>query len=95
MCDIGTALSSPLPRMSGLRRPRASLPRRPRSQRLRVELCVEWGHGTGITRDVSVGGVFFVTQQVFSPADPIVCTLIFEYLDQDRPIRLRCRGVAP
>jgi hypothetical protein len=53
---------------------------------------VEWEHGTGITRDVSAGGVFFVTQQLFSPGDPIECTLVFEHLEPDHPVRLHCRG---
>jgi hypothetical protein len=67
-------------------------PDRRRAPRFRLELLVEWDHGTGITRDISVGGVFFVTQQVFSPGDPIECTLVFEYLDPDHPVRLHCRG---
>ncbi len=65
---------------------------RRRARRFRVELRVEWDHGTGITRDVSVGGVFFVTQQLCSPGDCIECTLVFEHLDPDHPVRLHCRG---
>jgi hypothetical protein len=65
---------------------------RRRARRFRVELLVEFDHGTGLTRDVSVGGVLFVTLQRFSPGDPIECTLIFEHLDPDRPVRLHCRG---
>jgi hypothetical protein len=59
---------------------------------LRVELLVELDQGTGLTRDVSVCGVFFVTRQWFSPGDPIECTLVFEHLDPDHPLRLHCRG---
>jgi hypothetical protein len=53
---------------------------------------VEWAHGTGITRDISVGGVFFVTPQVCSAGNPIECTLVFEHLAPDHPVRLHCRG---
>jgi hypothetical protein len=67
-------------------------PDKRRAPRFRVELRVKWDHGTGITRDVSVDGVFFMTQQVCSPGDPIECTLVFEHLDPDHPVRLRCRG---
>jgi hypothetical protein len=67
-------------------------PDRRRAPRFRVELRVELDHGTGITRDVSAGGVFFVTPQVFSPGDRIECTLVFEHLNPDHPVRLHCRG---
>jgi hypothetical protein len=53
---------------------------------------VELDHGIGLTRDVSVGGVFFVTLQRFSPGDPIECTLVFEHLDPDHHVRLHCCG---
>jgi hypothetical protein len=67
-------------------------PDRRRAQRFRVELLVEFAHGTGVTRDVSVGGMFFVTQRVFFPGEPIECTLVFEHLRPGHPVRLRCRG---
>jgi PilZ domain len=67
-------------------------PDRRRAQRFRVELRMEFAHGTGLTRDVSVGGMFFVTQQVFSPGDPLECVLVFEHLRPDHPVRLHCRG---
>ena len=58
-----------------------------------MELLVELDHGTGSTRDVSVGGVFFVTLQRFSPGDPIELTLVLEHLDPDyHPVHLYCRG---
>jgi hypothetical protein len=67
-------------------------PDRRRAQRFWVELPVEWEHETGITRDISDGGVFFVTQRSCSPGDPIEFTLVFEHLDPDHPVRLQCRG---
>ena len=65
---------------------------RRRAQRFWVELFVELEHETGITRDVSDGGVFIVTQGSFSPGDPIEFTLVFEHLHPDYPVRLQCRG---
>jgi hypothetical protein len=61
---------------------------------VRVELLVEFAHGAGLTRDVSVCGVFFVTRQGFSlsPGDPLECTLVFDHVDPDHPVRLHCRG---
>jgi hypothetical protein len=67
-------------------------PDRRRAPRFRLELLVEWDRGTGITRDVSAGGVFFVTEQLFSPGDPLECALVLAHLDPDHPIRLHCRG---
>jgi hypothetical protein len=67
-------------------------PDRRRAQRFRVELRVELAHGTGLTRDVSVGGMFFVTPQVFVVGEPLECTLVFEHLPPDHPVRLHCRG---
>lgn len=67
-------------------------PDRRRALRFRVELRVEWDHETGITRDVSDGGVFFVTQGSCSPGDLIQLTLVLERLDPDHPVRLQCRG---
>ncbi len=70
---------------------------RRRAPRVQVQLRMEWEHGTGLTRDVSVGGVFFVTPQVLSPqvvspGDPITCTLVFEHLHPEHPVCLHCRG---
>ena len=67
-------------------------PERRWTPRFRLELRVEWDHHTGLTRDVSAGGVFFVTQEALSPGDPIALTLVFERLDPDHPLRLHCRG---
>lgn len=67
-------------------------PCRPQVQRFRVELLVEFNHETGITREVSVCSVFFVTDRLFSPGEPIELTLLLEYVDPNHPIRVRCRG---
>jgi hypothetical protein len=67
-------------------------PDRRQAPRFRAELLVELAHETGITRDVSDSGVFFLSQGLFSPGDPIVLTLVFEHLDPGHPMRLRCQG---
>ena len=65
---------------------------RPEVQRFRVELLVELNHETGITREVSVCHVLFITNRLCSPGEPIELTLVFEYVDPNHPVRLRCRG---
>jgi hypothetical protein len=77
---------------AGLRAMPRIEPDRRRAPRVWVELRVEWDHGTGLTRDVSVREVFFMTPQVLSPGDPITCTPVFEHLNPDHPVRLHCRG---
>jgi hypothetical protein len=67
-------------------------PCRPQVQRFWVELLVELNHETGITQEVSVCYVFFITDRLFSPGEPIELTLVFEYVDPNYPVRLRCRG---
>jgi PilZ domain len=85
-------LSIARPHRAGLSLLRRDGPDRRRAPRFQVELIVELDHGTGLTRDVSVYGIFFVTRQRFSPGDPIECTLVFKDLDPDHPVRLHCLG---
>jgi hypothetical protein len=61
-------------------------------QSFRVEMLVELNDDTGITREISVCYVFFVTKHLFSSGEPIELTLVFEYVEPNHPVRLRCRG---
>jgi hypothetical protein len=66
--------------------------RRSEAQCFRVELLVELSGGTGVTQEISVSEVFFVTNHLFPPGEPIELALVFEYVDPNYPVRLRCRG---
>ena len=48
--------------------------------------------GTGITRDLSVCGVFFETAHIFAIGEVIQFALVLEYIDPRQPVRLQCRG---
>jgi PilZ domain len=85
-------LSIARPYCAGLNTLHRDGPDRRRAPRFQVELLVELDHGTGLTRNVSVCGIFFVTRQRFSPGDPIECILVFKDLDPDHPVRLHCLG---
>ena len=61
-------------------------------QRFQVELLVELRNGTGITREISVSEVCFVTNCLFPPGEPIELALVFEYIELNHPVRLWCRG---
>jgi hypothetical protein len=44
-------------------------------------MLVELNDDTGITREISVCCVFFVTNRLFSAGEPVELTLVFEYMD--------------
>jgi PilZ domain len=67
-------------------------PDRRKAPRFRVALPVELPDGTGITRDLSVAGVFLETERVFALGEIIQFALVLQYVDSDRPVRLQCRG---
>jgi hypothetical protein len=67
-------------------------PERRRAQRFRLALPVELAMSKGITRDLSVCGVFFETDQRFVLGEIIEFTVVLEYLDPSQPVRLQCRG---
>jgi hypothetical protein len=53
---------------------------------------VELQNGNGITRDVSVSGVFFETDLSISAGTGIIFSIILEHVDPAGPIRLHCHG---
>jgi Tfp pilus assembly protein PilZ len=53
---------------------------------------VELEGGTGITRDVSLSGVFFETDHSFAPGEEISFALVLERVSADHPVRLQCEG---
>lgn len=65
---------------------------RRRMARFQVALPVELDEGKGTTRDVSLSGVFFETDQSFSPAEAIQLALVLEHVHPGRPVRLHCEG---
>jgi hypothetical protein len=65
---------------------------RRKAERYQAALPVELTQGTGITRNLSACGVFFETDCAFCTGEVIEFTLVLEYLDPGRPVRLQCRG---
>src|SRR4030043_1534430 len=55
-------------------------------------LPVKFEDGKGITRDFSSSGIFFETDKSFTPGQAIEFTIVLEYVDPDRPGRLKCMG---
>lgn len=65
---------------------------RRRAVRFPIAIPVELEGGTGVTRDVSLSGVFFETNQFFALGEPIRLTLILERATPVQPVRLQCEG---
>jgi hypothetical protein len=68
------------------------MPDRRKAPRFRVALPVELPEGAGVTRDLSVCGVFLETDCVFALGEVIEFALVLRYVDPNRPVRLQCRG---
>src|SRR5262249_14843502 len=63
------------------------------ARRYRVALPVELDVlGTGRTRDVSTGGVFFETDESLVPGAAIRYSLVLDQSQPDNPTRLFCEG---
>jgi hypothetical protein len=66
---------------------------RRRAHRHQTALPVEWESGRGLTRDVSIDGVYFEAEQ--PPADAladIILNVLIEDAFPDVPARFQCRG---
>ena len=63
------------------------------AERHRVTLAVKFEGGGGTSRDISAAGMFFETaDRSFSPGETIHVWLLFEHVNPDEPILLRCEG---
>jgi hypothetical protein len=62
------------------------------AKRIRVEMPVHLEQGAGITRDVSQSGVFFFTDQPFSPGTTFSFVLELDYVFPGEPVYLHCKG---
>ncbi len=63
-----------------------------KAERFIGEIPIELQHGTGVTRDCSSDGVYFVTDQHFSVGEKIEFSMLLEHSGRGYPLRLRCLG---
>ena len=63
-----------------------------RHERYSLTLDIELAHGRGLTRNVSAGGVYFVTDQPHTPGALIEFTLALGEHSPSVPCQLRCNG---
>ena len=69
-----------------------SFPEKRKAPRFQGKLDVALEKGTGVTRDFSTIGIYFETDQSFSPADPLEFFLNLEHTDQGPQVPVRCLG---
>jgi hypothetical protein len=67
-------------------------PEKRKSERFIGEIPIKLKQGTGLTRDCSAGGVFFVTDQPVALGEQVEFFMLFEHTGLKYPVRLRCRG---
>ena len=60
------------------------------TQRIEMEIPIQLGEGTGVTRDVSLSGIYFVTEEPADEGTRLRFTIEFEYVVPGRPLHLDC-----
>lgn len=70
----------------------AQLRERRQAPRLPIAIPVELEGGTGLTRDVSLSGVYFETDRCLVVGEQVRMTLVMGRLAPDYPVRLQCDG---
>lgn len=63
-----------------------------RSQRFIGKIPVLLKQGTGVTRDYSADGVYFVTDQLIFPGEEIELVMVLDHQRMGAVVRLRCGG---
>jgi hypothetical protein len=66
--------------------------KKPRATRYKSTLPLEIKSGKGITLNFSGSGIFFETEECFSPGQQIDFSLLLEHIDPDHNVRITCKG---
>ena len=62
------------------------------STRHLIELPVKFGRGTGVSRDISFTGIYFITKELLEPGEPIKFAFELEYAIPGKSLQLDCYG---
>lgn len=62
------------------------------TERIEVEVPVHLETGSGISRNVSLSGIYFLTDQTFEEGTRFRFTIEFEFAIPGRPIHLDCEA---
>lgn len=67
-------------------------PEKRRSVRFCAEIPVLLPNGSGVTRDFSTDGAYFLTDQLKTPGEDIELFMLLDHTGGDNQVRLRCTG---
>ena len=62
------------------------------AERITMEAPLKMGNGIATTRDISNGGIYFVSSEEFRLGGDIRFSLELEHVLPDKPLRLNCQG---
>lgn len=63
-----------------------------KEHRYQATMQMEMEGGSGVTRDLSVSGVYFETELSFAAGNSIEFTILFDEYSVGKPKRMNCRG---
>jgi hypothetical protein len=63
-----------------------------REERIRLEAPVLLASGTGISRDISNSGIYFLTEQSLPLGGAVNFSVQLDYACPGKPLKLECRG---
>jgi len=70
----------------------SAVPERRESQRFRIAIRAQVDGEVGVTRNVSLSGVFLETDRSFFPGEQVNLVMLLERVSPGRPVRLQCVG---
>jgi len=62
------------------------------SIRHQIEVPINFGRGTGISRDISFSGIYFTTKELLEPGEPLRIAFELEYAIPGKSLQLDCQG---
>ena len=63
-----------------------------REERFDLEVPVIFDNGCGLSRDMSLSGIYFVTNQPFTPGRTVKFSVRLEHIRPGKPLQLDCQG---
>jgi len=60
--------------------------------RHQIQVPVDFGRGTGISRDISFTGIYFITKELLEPGELLKLAFELEYAIPGKSLQLDCQG---
>lgn len=62
------------------------------TQRHQIEVPVNFGRGTGVSKDISFSGIYFITKELLKAGEPLNLAFELEYAIPGKSLQLDCQG---